>query len=61
MARILEDPPKDVGLEGVGGASLVTGIRVPETGRCRNFSSGLRTFLSVLQFSATWESCGRRG
>ena len=41
MARVLENAPKDAGLEGVGVASLVTDIRVPETERCRNFSSGL--------------------
>ena len=46
MARVLEDAPKDAGLEGVGVASLVIDIRVPETGRCRNFSSGLSEDLS---------------
>ena len=44
MAQVLEDAPQDVGLEGVeavGVAGLVTGITVPETGRCKDFSSGL--------------------
>ena len=44
MARVLEDAPEDVGLqgvEGVGAAGLVTGVSVLETGRCRKFSSGM--------------------